>query len=155
MLRSCASIWSRSRNLKTTMMMVTMVPVRSLVVDVVGVRRSLPRTYHTHHFAVRKTGVTGLLSPSPGFVRGYSTIEVPPPSPLPPPPHSRPTPSRARKYGKRMVYLTLGLGTIYIIDKYYNASAISRNLRTLWTVSSIVLKLFQKGTRAKSPHSAL
>lgn len=43
-------------------------------------------------------------------------------------------PSRLRKYTRRAAYATVGLGTLWAIDRSYNASAVSRNLRTLWTV---------------------
>lgn len=45
-----------------------------------------------------------------------------------------PPPGRLGKYARRAGYVVLGLGTAYEVDKHYNASAIFRNLRTLWTV---------------------
>lgn len=64
-------------------------------------------------------------------LRGFSTF---PPSP----PKLKIQPSKFQRYSKRAVYVTFGLGTIYVVDKYYNASAILRNLRTLWTVRDFV-----------------
>ncbi|CAA7264407.1 unnamed protein product [Cyclocybe aegerita] len=46
-------------------------------------------------------------------------------------------PRRLRKYVKRTGYLALGLGVLYGVDKYYNASSIIRNFRTLWTCAMI------------------
>ncbi|KAF8639303.1 hypothetical protein AX17_001584, partial [Amanita inopinata Kibby_2008] len=40
---------------------------------------------------------------------------------------------------RRLAYTALGLGTIYAVDRQYNASAIVRNLRTLWTCAAITL----------------
>lgn len=42
--------------------------------------------------------------------------------------------SRLKQYVKSAAYLVIGLGAIWEVDKEYNASAIARNLRTLWTV---------------------
>ncbi|KAF5350128.1 hypothetical protein D9756_009121 [Leucocoprinus leucothites] len=58
-------------------------------------------------------------------------------STTPPPPQDKP--SRTLRYGRRAAYVALGLGAIYAFDKYYNASAISRNLRTVWTCALITL----------------
>src|SRR4051812_44979845 len=37
-------------------------------------------------------------------------------------------PSRLAKYARRTGYVVAGLGTAYVVDKTYNASAIFRNL---------------------------
>ncbi|KAF5378111.1 hypothetical protein D9615_007627 [Tricholomella constricta] len=48
-------------------------------------------------------------------------------------------PTRLRKYARRVAYTTVGLGTLWAIDKTYNASAVFRNLRTLWTCAAITI----------------
>ncbi|EFI26591.1 atypical/ABC1/ABC1-B protein kinase [Coprinopsis cinerea okayama7 len=47
--------------------------------------------------------------------------------------------SRLHKYSKRLVYTGLGLASLYAWDHYSNASAIFRNVRTLWTCLAITL----------------
>jgi hypothetical protein len=47
--------------------------------------------------------------------------------------------SRLPAYARRTGYLVLGLGTTWAVDKTFNASAVSRNFMTLWTVSSTFL----------------
>lgn len=44
---------------------------------------------------------------------------------------------------KRTVYTTFGLGAAYLADTELNASAVTRNLRTLWTVSLIIIGAFK------------
>lgn len=51
------------------------------------------------------------------------------------------SPSRLTKYARRSGYLALGLGTVWAIDRKFNASSIARNFRTLWTVSDCDLRL--------------
>jgi len=46
-------------------------------------------------------------------------------------------PRRLRKYARRTGYLVAGLGVSYALDRTYNASSITRNLRTLWTVRTV------------------
>jgi len=46
--------------------------------------------------------------------------------------------SRTLKYGKRVAYISSGMGILYVLDRYYNASAIFRSLRTIWTVCHFV-----------------
>jgi aarF domain-containing kinase len=41
---------------------------------------------------------------------------------------------RWQRYLRRTGYLGLGVGVVYGFDRYFNASAIGRNLRTLWAV---------------------
>ncbi|CDO68648.1 hypothetical protein BN946_scf184382.g5 [Trametes cinnabarina] len=48
-------------------------------------------------------------------------------------------PSRARKYARRSAYILLGIGLVYSADRHFNASAITRNARTLWTCLVIAL----------------
>ncbi|KAL7277893.1 hypothetical protein ACG7TL_008842 [Trametes sanguinea] len=48
-------------------------------------------------------------------------------------------PSRARKYARRSAYILLGLGVAYGLDRQFNASAITRNARTLWTCIVIAI----------------
>lgn len=43
--------------------------------------------------------------------------------------------SRSRKFVRRAGYTALGLGGIWAADKEFNASAVARSFRTLWTVS--------------------
>jgi aarF domain-containing kinase len=50
--------------------------------------------------------------------------------------------SRSR-LAKRTVYTTFGLGAAYLADTELNASAVTRNLRTLWTVRLIMVQRFQ------------
>ena len=52
---------------------------------------------------------------------------------------SPPPPSRLRRYAVRTVLAALGLGVAYELDKEYHASAIIRNVRTLWTVSKPIV----------------
>jgi aarF domain-containing kinase len=47
--------------------------------------------------------------------------------------------ARHNKFPRRLAYFGLGLGTIYVVDNQYNASAIVRNLRTLWTCAAVTL----------------
>lgn len=46
-------------------------------------------------------------------------------------------PSRIQRYARRSFYITLALGTVYTVDRTFNASAISRNFRTLWICALI------------------
>ncbi|KAI0629098.1 atypical/ABC1/ABC1-B protein kinase [Trametes polyzona] len=48
-------------------------------------------------------------------------------------------PSRLSRYARRAAYTTVGLGAAYVLDREYNASAVARNLRTLWTCLAIAL----------------
>ena len=56
--------------------------------------------------------------------RPLSSTTTPPPS------------SRLRRYAVRTAVAAFGLGVAYELDKELHASAIIRNLRTLWTVST-------------------
>lgn len=44
---------------------------------------------------------------------------------------------RLQRYARRTGYFALGIGGVYVVDRTFNASAIARNWRTLWTVSLI------------------
>ena len=57
--------------------------------------------------------------------------------------------SRSR-FPRRLTYLGLGLSTLYVVDDQYNASAIVRNLRTLWTCAAITLDYKLNFTPEKS-----
>lgn len=46
-----------------------------------------------------------------------------------------PKASQLNKYAWRTGYTVIGLGALWATDKTYNASAVFRNFRTLWTVS--------------------
>ncbi|KZS87184.1 atypical/ABC1/ABC1-B protein kinase [Sistotremastrum niveocremeum HHB9708] len=46
---------------------------------------------------------------------------------------SKPKRSLLRKTGRAIGYIGLGIGVTYTIDKYFNATAIGRNVRTLFT----------------------
>jgi hypothetical protein len=46
-----------------------------------------------------------------------------------------PKPSRSKRYARRAGYTVLALGSFWEIDREFNASAVGRNLKTLWTVS--------------------
>lgn len=47
--------------------------------------------------------------------------------------------SRVQRYTRRAAIALVAGGLAYGIDREYNASAIARNLRTLWTVSALPL----------------
>ncbi|KAI0763799.1 atypical/ABC1/ABC1-B protein kinase [Trametes elegans] len=47
--------------------------------------------------------------------------------------------SRLQRYTRRTAYVLLGLGAAYGLDRQFNASAIGRNVRTLWTCMTIAL----------------
>ncbi|KAH7909013.1 ABC1 family-domain-containing protein [Hygrophoropsis aurantiaca] len=64
------------------------------------------------------------------------------------PPHSGSP--RLRKYARRSAYLALGLGGAYLLDQELNASAIARNIRTLWTCAMITLDYKLNFTPEKS-----
>ncbi|KAK7045931.1 hypothetical protein VNI00_006926 [Paramarasmius palmivorus] len=66
----------------------------------------------------------------PGRVLQLRNYTTPPP---------KPHPTRLRKFGRGIGYLALGVGTVYTIDLNFNASAIGRNLRTLWTCALITI----------------
>ncbi|KAM6499388.1 ABC1 family domain containing protein [Amanita muscaria] len=59
-------------------------------------------------------------------------------------------PSLRSKYPRRFAYFALGLGTGYVVDEQYNASAVVRNLRTLWTCAAITLDYKLNFTPEKS-----
>ncbi|KAF8888371.1 hypothetical protein CPB84DRAFT_1749506 [Gymnopilus junonius] len=59
-------------------------------------------------------------------------------------------PERLKKYAKRTGYIVLGTAAAYEADKHYNASAIFRNLRTLWTCAMITLDYKLNFTAEKS-----
>ncbi|KAF9554246.1 ABC1-domain-containing protein [Agrocybe pediades] len=59
-------------------------------------------------------------------------------------------PSRLAKYARRTGYVVAGLGMAYVVDKTYNASAIFRNLRTLYTCAMITLDYKLNFTPEKS-----
>ncbi|KAF6756514.1 ABC1 family-domain-containing protein [Ephemerocybe angulata] len=65
-----------------------------------------------------------------------------------PPTVQRPT--RFSKYSRRLGYLALGGGALYAWDRYYNASAIRRNLRTLQTCAMITIDYKLNFTPGKS-----
>ncbi|OSX61911.1 hypothetical protein POSPLADRAFT_1070397 [Postia placenta MAD-698-R-SB12] len=50
-----------------------------------------------------------------------------------------PKPSRLLKYSRRTVLTLCGVGAVWIVDRQYNASAITRNIQTFWTCSVIAL----------------
>ncbi|KAJ7190215.1 ABC1 family-domain-containing protein [Mycena pura] len=50
---------------------------------------------------------------------------------------SGPTSPRWQRYLRRMGYLGLGVGVVYGVDRNFNASALGRNLRTLWACALI------------------
>ena len=52
------------------------------------------------------------------------------PSSTPPPQNS----GRLATASRRLAYFGLGVGAAWYLDKEFNASAVSRNVRTLWTV---------------------
>ncbi|KAF8063508.1 ABC1 family-domain-containing protein [Lyophyllum atratum] len=62
----------------------------------------------------------------------------------------KPQHSRVRKCARRTAYTALGLGTLYVVDRTYNASAAFRNIRTLWTCAAITLDYKLNFTPEKS-----
>jgi len=68
--------------------------------------------------------------PRHGYSRRLSSI----PGAAIPKPKSLHPPRRLRKLARKTGFTLVGLGTVYMVDKTYNASSIFRNLRTLWTV---------------------
>ncbi|KZP12439.1 ABC1-domain-containing protein [Athelia psychrophila] len=46
-------------------------------------------------------------------------------------------PSKLQRYSRRTAYFALGVGGIYVVDRTFNASSVSRNFRTLWTCALI------------------
>ncbi|KIY72330.1 ABC1-domain-containing protein [Cylindrobasidium torrendii FP15055 ss-10] len=65
-------------------------------------------------------------------------------------PTSTVTPSRWIRYARRTGYLAIGGGTIYAWDKTMNASALTRNLRTLYTCLMITIDYKLNFTQEKS-----
>ncbi|CCM06775.1 uncharacterized protein FIBRA_09073 [Fibroporia radiculosa] len=61
--------------------------------------------------------------------RHFSSVKAFPTEPTPP--------SRPWKYTRRAVYAALGIGAFWIVDREYIGSAITRNMRTFWTVRVI------------------
>ncbi|KAG7442157.1 ABC1-domain-containing protein [Guyanagaster necrorhizus] len=59
-------------------------------------------------------------------------------------------PSRSRKYARRVGYLIAGTGAVYTLDRLFNASAITRNCRTLYTCAMITLDYKFNFTEEKS-----
>ena len=55
-------------------------------------------------------------------LRSFSTRTPPPP------------PRRLPTYARRTAFLAAGLGGVYVLDREYNASSLTRTLRTLYTV---------------------
>ncbi|KAJ8514198.1 hypothetical protein ONZ45_g8251 [Pleurotus djamor] len=51
----------------------------------------------------------------------------------------RAQPSRRLKFARRLGYVALGTGAAWAVDDQFNASAITRNLRTFWTCAMITL----------------
>ncbi|KAJ3746302.1 ABC1 family-domain-containing protein [Lentinula detonsa] len=64
--------------------------------------------------------------------------------------HQGTAPSRWRKRLQRTSLLVLGLGSFYTADRIFNASAITRNLRTLYTCAIITLDYKLNFTEEKS-----
>ena len=63
---------------------------------------------------------------------------------------SHPATARHTKFTRRLAYFGFSLGTIYVVDNQYNASAIVRNLRTLWTCAAVTLDYKLNFTPEKS-----
>ncbi|THV07102.1 ABC1-domain-containing protein [Dendrothele bispora CBS 962.96] len=58
--------------------------------------------------------------------------------------------SRVQRYLYRTAYLSFGFGALYLADREWNASAIARNFRTLWTCAMITLDYKFNFTEEKS-----
>ena len=71
------------------------------------------------------------LSRSGHPVRPFASASASPHTPHPAP---RPQ-TRIHRYGRRAAITLLSLAALYGLDTEFNASAITRNLRTLWAVS--------------------
>ncbi|PPQ94351.1 hypothetical protein CVT25_000679 [Psilocybe cyanescens] len=72
---------------------------------------------------------------------------------LPPPkstPIAPPKPSRIWKYARRTGFLAAGATTVYAVDRFYNASSITRTLRTFTTSAMITWDYKQNFTPGKS-----
>ncbi|KAF7970834.1 hypothetical protein HWV62_22784 [Athelia sp. TMB] len=74
--------------------------------------------------------VTGLRGPLAGTSRRWLSN---------PTGNKAPAPSRLQKYARRTAYFALGVGGVYVVDRTFNASSVSRNFRTLWTCALISL----------------
>lgn len=80
-------------------------------------RRSLKPSWHSH------------IPKSQGFSRIITQVTHRHTSP-PIPPKS----GRLSRTSRRLAYIGLGLGAAWYLDKEFYASAVSRNIRTLWIV---------------------
>ncbi|KAF9260370.1 ABC1-domain-containing protein [Marasmius fiardii PR-910] len=63
-----------------------------------------------------------------------------------------PHPTRLGRYARRAGYLLAGITGIYIVDRVWNASAITRNARTLWTCAMITFDYKVNFTEANNDH---
>ncbi|KAG6841653.1 hypothetical protein C0991_008638 [Blastosporella zonata] len=52
---------------------------------------------------------------------------------------NKPQSTHLRRYVRRTAYTVAGLGALWTVDRTFNASAVSRNVRTLWTCAAITL----------------
>ncbi|KAL1671925.1 ABC1 family-domain-containing protein [Schizophyllum commune] len=95
-----------------------------------GLSAQALRTSSTARFAARTRHAFG---------RGLATSAPPPPSP-----------SRLQKYARRALYTGAGIGTLWAIDTNFNASAITRNFRTIYMCGAIALDYSINFTPAKS-----
>ncbi|KAJ3776833.1 ABC1 family-domain-containing protein [Lentinula raphanica] len=59
-------------------------------------------------------------------------------------------PTRWRKYLRRTGFVALGVGSFYAVDRAFNASAITRNIRTLYTCAIITIDYKLNFTEEKS-----
>ncbi|KAG7085810.1 hypothetical protein E1B28_003348 [Marasmius oreades] len=67
-------------------------------------------------------------------------------------PIEKPHPNRFRQYVRRTGYLVAGVATLYAVDRVFNASAIARNARTLYTCAMITLDYKINFTEANNDH---
>ncbi|KAI0960694.1 hypothetical protein AcV7_000002 [Taiwanofungus camphoratus] len=58
---------------------------------------------------------------------------------VPKPLHNPHSATRLQKYTRRIAYVLGGIGSLWLVDREYNASAVTRNVRTLWTCMVIAL----------------
>lgn len=54
--------------------------------------------------------------------------------------------SRLARYARRSLYTAGAIGALWFLDTEFNASAVTRNLRTFWTVSNILISVLVCGS---------
>ncbi|KAJ7130795.1 ABC1 family-domain-containing protein [Mycena crocata] len=93
----------------------------------------------TWRFAQRSSKSRNFSSSSPVTPRNSTASSLPPR-----------TPPRWQRYLRRTGYIGLGVGVVWGVDRQFNASAIGRNLRTLWACALITADYKMNFTPGKS-----